>query len=80
MSRELDRLNFAGYKGSNIAGMTCKLRFLHGAEPWLSLEGSKITVEATVGNFRHSRRGSVVVDLLVTNLRIIRRPWYWLCA
>ena len=58
--------------------MTCKLRFVHGTEPWLSLEGSKITAEATVGSFSRSR-GNVVVDLLVTDLRIIRRPWYWLC-
>ena len=29
--RELDKLTFAGYKGSNIAGMTCKLRFVHGS-------------------------------------------------
>ena len=78
--RELGKVTFAGYKGSSIAGTTCKLRFVHGTEPWLSLEGSKITVKATVGNFRHSRRGSVVVDLLVADLRIVRRPRYWLCV
>ena len=78
--RELDTVTFAGYKGSSIAGTTCKMRFAHGTEPWLSLEGSKIVVQATVGNFRRGRRGCVVVDLLVANLRIVRRPWYWLCT
>jgi hypothetical protein len=37
-------------------------------------------VDATVGNFRRSRRGSVVIGLLVAELHIIRRPWYWLCV
>ena len=77
---ELDIVTLAGNKASNIAGTVCKLRFLHGAEPWLSLEGSKITVDAAVGKLRRSRRGCVLVDLLVANLHIVRRPWYWLCA
>jgi len=78
--RELDKVTFAGDRASNVVGTTCKLRFLHGTEPWLSLQGSKVTVDVAVGRFRRGRRGYVVVDLLANKVQVVRRPWYWLCA
>ena len=77
---ELDKITFAGDRASNVVGTTCNLRFPHGTEPWLSLQGCKVTVDVDIGRFRRGRRGYVLVDLLASKVQLVRRPWYWPCV